>query len=94
MFLFELPGNEKKRLLVFGYPKRNDFSALSFNFGNGNGNGNGNEMSFPLSLTKRKFLVGNKNMGLCIYIEKKCYLNNNSQKKTFYLFVSCLRLDQ
>ena len=48
MFLFGLPRNEKKRLLVFGYPKRNDFSSLSFNFGNGNGNGN--KMLFPLSL--------------------------------------------
>ena len=36
------------RLQNIGYPLRNDFTQLSFNFRNGNGTGN--EKSFPLSL--------------------------------------------
>ena len=32
MFLFGLTGNKKNQILCFGYPKRNNFLSLSFNF--------------------------------------------------------------
>ena len=56
----DIPGNEKMQPLYFGYPKRNDFSSLLFNFGNGNGNGN--EKLFPLSLAGVEAWFGKLNL--------------------------------
>ena len=50
-----------------GYPFRNDFTSLSFNFRNGDGTGN--EKSFPVSLPQR--CVDGINCVFCIKSTKK-----------------------
>ena len=49
---FGYPEKKINRLQNIGYPVRNEFTSLSFNFRNGDGTGN--EKSFPLSLPPGK----------------------------------------
>ena len=60
LVIFVLEANQGgeyiNRLQNIGYPFRNDFTKLSFNFRNGDGTGN--KKSFPVSLPSRSIIKG------------------------------------